>query len=105
MITKLYNTCNILIKSKIIFKKPDYKDAPTNFASIGRYIFTPEIFDILRDLPKGLGGEIQLADAINIHAQKGYVDSVALRGTRFDCGSIDGFIAASLHEYRKRKKV
>ena len=87
-----------------LVEKPKYEEAPTNLASIGRYVLTGDIFDILRDLPEGLGGEIQLADAINILANKGSVCTVNLKGTRFDCGSIDGFIAASAHEYAKRMK-
>lgn len=87
-----------------LIEKPRHEEAPTNLASIGRYILTSDIFDILRDLPKGSGSEIQLADAINIQAQNGAVDTVMLKGTRFDCGAIDGFIAASNYEYAKRTK-
>ena len=87
-----------------LVEKPTYEKAPTNLASIGRYVLRPDIFDILRNIPKGLGGEIQLADAINIQAQNGSVDTVMLKGTQFDCGSIDGFIAASNYEYAKRFK-
>ncbi len=87
-----------------LVEKPKYAEAPTNLASIGRYVLTPEIFDILRELPRGSGHEIQLADAINILAKKGSVDTVMLEGTRFDCGSIDGFIAAINHEYANRIK-
>ena len=50
----------------------------------------------------GSGGEIQLADAINIHAQKGLVETVRLNGKRFDCGSVDGFMRAFNYEYEKR---
>ncbi len=85
-----------------LIEKPKYAEAPSNLASIGRYVLTPDIFDVLRDLPKGLGNEIQLADAINDQAKNGAVDTVILKGTRFDCGSIDGFIAAIKHEYIKR---
>ena len=85
-----------------LVEKPRYEDAPTNLASIGRYVLTPDIFDILRNLPKGRGNEIQLADAINIQAKKGAVETTVLNGNRFDCGSIDGFIAAITHEYNKR---
>ena len=87
-----------------LIEKPKYRDAPTNLASIGRYVLTADIFDILRKLPKGMGNEIQLADAINIQAKNGLVDTVLLDGTRFDCGSIDGFIAATNHEYANRMK-
>jgi len=56
----------------------------------------------LRGLSAGSGGEIQLADAINIQAQRGSVETVRLNGRRFDCGSVDGFMRASNHEYEKR---
>lgn len=85
-----------------LVEKPDVNDAPSNLASIGRYILTPDIFETLRGLSAGSGGEIQLADAINIHAQRGAVETVRLNGLRFDCGSIDGFIAATNFEYNKR---
>ena len=52
-----------------LVEKPDASDAPSNLASIG-YVLTPDIFDTLRGLKAGSGGEIQLADAINIHAQQ-----------------------------------
>ena len=86
-----------------LIEKPDASEAPSNLASIGRYVLTADIFETLRGLSAGSGGEIQLADAINIHAQQGSVETVYLNGQRFDCGSVDGFIQASLHEYKKRK--
>ena len=85
-----------------LMEKPDANEAPSNLASIGRYILMPDIFDTLRGLSVGSGGEIQLADAININAQQGSVEIVHLKGQRFDCGSVDGFMRASHHEYRKR---
>ena len=85
-----------------LVEKPDADDAPSNLASIGRYVLMPDIFDTLRGLKAGSGGEIQLADAINIHAQQGSVETVRLNGRRFDCGSVDGFMQASFHEYQKR---
>ena len=88
-----------------LVEKPDVTSAPSNLASIGRYVLTPDIFQTLRGLSAGSGGEIQLADAINIHAQEGSVETVPLNGWRFDCGSVDGFIQASNYEYSKRKVV
>ena len=85
-----------------IVDKPDAEDAPSNMASIGRYVLTPDIFETVRGLKVGSGGEIQLADAINIHAQQGSVETVRLNGRRFDCGSVDGFMQASAHEYKQR---
>ena len=80
-----------------IVEKPSFEEAPSDVASIGRYILTPDIFDVLRDLPAGSGGEIQLADAINIQAQRGNVNAVHSTALRFDCGSVDGFLAAIFH--------
>tara|TARA_A100001015_G_scaffold209834_1_gene235027 strand:- start:928 stop:1410 length:483 start_codon:yes stop_codon:yes gene_type:complete len=85
-----------------LVEKPDANAAPSNLASIGRYVLTPDIFDTLRGLGAGSGGEIQLADAINIHAQQGSVETVRLNGRRFDCGSVRGFMAASNHEFENR---
>lgn len=80
-----------------LVEKPNYDDAPSNSASIGRYILTPDIFDILRTQKPGAGGEIQLADAINTQASNGRVDAVTLDGYRYDCGSVPGYIAAIMH--------
>ena len=65
---------------------------------------TSDIFDSLRSLLAGFGGEIQLADALNLHAKDGLLDAVYLKGIRFDCGSVDGFMSASAHEYTTRLK-
>ena len=84
-----------------LVEKPDATDAPSNLASIGRYVLTPDLFDTLRGLSVGSGGEIQLADAINIHAQRGSFETVRLNGRRFDCGSVDGYMQATHYEYQK----
>jgi len=83
-------------------EKPDPAEAPSTRASIGRYLLTPDVFDTLRALAPGAGGEIQLADAIDIHARRGAVEAVTLSGRRFDCGSQEGFVAATIHEYARR---
>ena len=80
-----------------LVEKPNPQDAPSNLASIGRYILTPDIFDILKTQTAGAGGEIQLADAINTQAQQGAVNALALKGKRFDCGNVRGFLAAINH--------
>jgi UTP--glucose-1-phosphate uridylyltransferase len=85
-----------------LIEKPDASQAPSNLASIGRYVLTPNIFETLRGLSAGSGGEIQLADAINIQAQKGSVETVSLNGQRFDCGSVEGFMMASNYEFGSR---
>ena len=83
-------------------EKPRQDEAPSNLASIGRYILTPDIFNLLRTLPAGFDEEIQLADALNLHAQDGLLEAIELNGKRFDCGSVDGFMSATAHEYAKR---
>ena len=75
-------------------EKPDASDVPSNVASIGRYVLTPDIFETLRGLSAGLEGEIQLADALNIFAQQDRVEITRLNGLRFDCGSVQGFAKA-----------
>ena len=88
-----------------LIEKPKPQNAPSRLASIGRYVLTPDVFEVLRYLPKGAGGEIQLADALNIQAKNGLVDAVPLKGQRFDCGSIEGFMKASAHEYKKKSST
>ena len=85
-------------------EKPDPKDAPTTMAIIGRYILTPDIFDILRTTEPGKGGEIQITDALLEQAKKGKVIAFKFKGTRFDCGSVDGFVDATNYFYKNSKK-
>jgi UTP--glucose-1-phosphate uridylyltransferase len=84
-------------------EKPDPKDAPTNMAIIGRYILTPDIFDILRETKPGKGGEIQITDALLEQAKNGKVIAYKFDGKRFDCGSIDGFVEATNYFYNASK--
>jgi UTP--glucose-1-phosphate uridylyltransferase len=76
-------------------EKPAPEDAPTNLAIIGRYILTPDIFDIIRSTPPGKNGEIQITDALRAQAQRNMVVAYKFKGRRFDCGSIDGFVEAT----------
>ena len=85
-----------------LIEKPELKDAPSKLASIGRYVLTPDIFVTLRSLSAGSGDETQLADAIDVHAKKGLVELVKLNGRRFDCGSVQGFMKAFVHEFSSR---
>lgn len=81
-------------------EKPSPEDAPSNLAIIGRYILTPDIFDIIRDTPPGANGEVQITDALLTQAKKGCVMAYKFQGRRFDCGSIDGFVEATNHVYQ-----
>ena len=84
-------------------EKPNPKEAPTNMAIIGRYILTPDIFDILLNTKPGKGGEIQITDALLKQAKNGKVIAYKFKGTRFDCGSVDGFVKATNYFYNKSK--
>ena len=86
-----------------LIEKPNFENAPSNLASIGRYVLTPDIFDILRNQSIGVGGEIQLADSINLQAINNRVEAVLLNGMHFDCGSIGGYIAAIKYVSSKLK--
>ncbi len=95
---------NDLVRVKDMVEKPDPKDAPSNLAIIGRYILTPDIFDILRETKYGKGGEIQITDALLEQAKNGDVLAYKFQGKRFDCGSEDGFVEATNYFYAKSNK-
>ncbi len=80
-------------------EKPDPADAPSNLAIIGRYILTPDIFDILQDTSPGANGEIQITDALQTQAAQGCVMAYKFKGKRFDCGSVPGFVEATNFVY------
>jgi len=81
-------------------EKPSPESAQSNLAIIGRYILTPDIFDILKTTAPGRNGEIQITDALLEQAKQGKVIAYKFKGKRFDCGSIDGFVAATNHFYK-----
>ncbi len=88
-----------IFRIKSMVEKPAPEDAPSNMAIIGRYILTPDIFDIIRNTEPGKGGEIQLTDALLQQAKDGCVLAYKFRGKRFDCGSVDGYIEATNYCY------
>ncbi len=98
---KLVDNTDDTYRVSDMVEKPDPKDAPTNMAIIGRYILTPDIFDILRETKPGKNGEVQITDALLEQAKQGKVIAYKFKGTRFDCGSIDGFVKATNHFYQK----
>ncbi|OCS01525.1 UTP--glucose-1-phosphate uridylyltransferase [Campylobacter fetus subsp. testudinum] len=78
-----------------MIEKPSPNEAPTNLAIIGRYILTPDIFEILESTKPGKNGEIQITDALLKQAQNGMVLAYKFKGRRFDCGSVSGFVEAT----------
>ena len=85
-----------------IVEKPDPSVAPSTEAVIGRYVFEPSIFDFLERQKPGAGGEIQLTDAIAASLNKVPCSAYRFEGCRFDCGSKQGFIDATVHFARRR---
>ena len=79
-----------------VVEKPNFEDAPSNLAAIGRYVLSRQIFSHLAKLNAGYGGEIQLTDAINSIASQQPVHALKFNGTRYDCGSKAGYIAANI---------
>ncbi|HPE80981.1 MAG TPA: UTP--glucose-1-phosphate uridylyltransferase GalU [Gammaproteobacteria bacterium] len=82
-------------------EKPDPADAPSNLAIIGRYILTPDIFDVIRSTPPGRNGEMQITDALQTQAVKNMVLAYRFKGKRFDCGSVEGFVSATNYFYER----
>ena len=84
-----------------IVEKPAPDKAPSTLAVVGRYVLEPEIFEHLRSIPRGAGGEIQLTDAIACMLSSDTTFAYRYQGWRFDCGSKEGFLAATVHFARK----
>ncbi|EJN6828679.1 UTP--glucose-1-phosphate uridylyltransferase GalU [Vibrio cidicii] len=80
-------------------EKPEPGTAPSNLAIIGRYILTPDIFELIEQTEPGKGGEIQITDALLKQAQNGCVLAYKFKGQRFDCGSVEGYIEATNYCY------
>jgi UTP--glucose-1-phosphate uridylyltransferase len=79
-----------------LIEKPDPKQAPSRYAVIGRYVLSPDIFPILRRIPPGKNGEIQLTDALRILAKKRAMYAQEMQGQRHDAGEKLGFLKATV---------
>ena len=82
-------------------EKPEINNSPSNMAIIGRYILTPDIFDILKNCEADNNGEIQITDALLSQAKQGKVIAYKFKGKRFDCGSVKGYLEATNHFAKK----
>ncbi|MBF0779611.1 MULTISPECIES: UTP--glucose-1-phosphate uridylyltransferase GalU [unclassified Granulicatella] len=85
-----------LYNVKKFVEKPKPEDAPSNLAIIGRYLLTPDIFSILENLEPGVGGEIQLTDAIDQLNRTQRVFAKTFRGVRYDTGNKLGLITTNI---------
>ncbi len=88
-----------------VVEKPSPEDAPSNLAVIGRYVLTPEIFDALRDVKPGVGGEVQLTDAINVLARDQAVYAYVFEGNRYDIGNKLDYLKATVEIAARRDDV
>ncbi len=89
-------------KIKDMVEKPAFADAPSDLAIIGRYIFTPDIFEAIEQTKPGSGGEIQITDAMRILLKKRPFYAVKLEGKRHDAGDKLGFLIATVEYALKR---
>ena len=80
-----------------IVEKPAPENAPSNLGVAGRYILTPGVFHEIANQPRGVGGEIQLTDAIASLLRRQKVFAYHYEGTRYDCGCKQGFLEATVH--------
>lgn len=99
------NISDKLIEITDIVEKPSPKDAPSNIAVIGRYIFTPTIFEMLEKTKKDRGGEIQLTDGIKKLLKKEKVYAYRFEGKRYDIGDKLGFLMATVEFALRRKDL
>ena len=92
-------------KVKDMVEKPSIEEAPSNIAILGRYIITPEIFNILENQAPGKGGEIQLTDALQTLATKEAIYAYNFEGRRYDVGDKLGFLEATVDFALKRPEL
>ncbi len=88
-----------------LIEKPDPEEAPSTLAVLGRYVLTPDIFEILAKTPRGVGGEIQLTDAIKTLADRRQVEAYDFKARRYDVGQIQGFLEATVEFALRREDV
>lgn len=92
-------------KVKDLVEKPSIEEAPSNVAILGRYIITPEIFNILENTKPGKGGEIQLTDALKTLISKEAMYAYNFEGKRYDVGDKLGFLQATIEFALKKDEL
>jgi len=88
-----------------LVEKPPFEQAPSNLAIIGRYILTPEIFEILEKTPPDRGGEIQLTNGLRLLLEKQPIYAYQFEGKRYDAGDKLGFLKATVEFALKREDL
>ena len=89
---------------ELMGNRVDLNKVPSFMGIIGRYILTPDIFDILKKIKPGKNGEIQITDALLFQAKQGKVIAYKPKGKRFDCGSVEGYIKA-INYFAKKEGI
>lgn len=85
-----------LLKVKDMIEKPSMEEAPSRFAALGRYVITPDVFEVLEQTKPGKGGEIQITDALRVMARNGSVYAYNFTGKRYDTGNKLGYLKATV---------
>ncbi|MBW6410809.1 UTP--glucose-1-phosphate uridylyltransferase GalU [Clostridium weizhouense] len=96
---------NNVYKVKDLVEKPSVEEAPSNVAILGRYIITPQIFDILENTKPGKGGEIQLTDALKVLISQEAMYAYNFEGKRYDVGDKLGFLQATIEFALKKNEL
>lgn len=94
-----------LLKVVDMIEKPSIKEAPGRFAALGRYVITPEVFDIMEQTKPGKGGEIQLTDALRVMARCGNAYAYNFTGKRYDTGNKLGYLKAVVEFALRREDL
>ena len=88
-----------------MIEKPSQKTAPSNLAAVGRYVFTPRIFEMLKGTPQDSRGEVQLTDGIAKLLEDERVKAYTFKGKRYDCGSKLGYLKATIEFGKKHPEI
>jgi len=94
--TKINTSAHELYLVEHIVEKPKIEETPSTLAAVGRYVFTPEIFDAMKRTQPGVNNELQIADSINLLCESQKVYACAFKGKRYDIGDKLGYIQAIL---------
>jgi UTP--glucose-1-phosphate uridylyltransferase len=94
-----------LFQVEHIVEKPKIEDAPSTLAAIGRYVFTPQIFEAMKSTKPGINNELQIADSINILSRSQKIYACAFQGKRYDIGDKLGYIQAIIDFSLKNEEL
>ena len=94
-----------LYRVRTVIEKPSIEEAPSNLTTVGRFVATPELFDVLEETPPGRSGEIWLMDAFDRLIARQDVYACEYQGLRFDCGRPLGLLQASIHLALQREDL